>query len=441
MNRQEDYVLRTVEERGVRFVRLWFTDVLGFLKSFAITPQELENAFSDGMQFDGSAIEGYARQQESDMLARPDARTFQLLPWRPGDEPVARMFCDILLPDGSPFEGDPRRVLKRALDKAVEAGFSFFAAPELEYFYSKSTTEFEPLDTGGYFDLTPLDAASDLRRQTIYALEAMGILVEYSHHEAAPGQHEIDLRHADALAIADSIMTFRLAVKEVAMESGIHASFMPKPRTEYAGSAMHTHVSLFEGEHNAFFDASDNTGLSKIGKGYIAGLLAHASEMSAVTNQWVNSYKRLSSGHEAPGFVCWGRHNKSALIRVPAVKPGKEHAARIEFRAPDSACNPYLVLALILSAGLRGIEGNYELPPEASDNIHDLTSEERRAVGIKPLPHSLHDAINLFQESEFVAEVLGSHVHEWFLRNKLDEWNAYRSYVTAFETNRYFPIL
>jgi len=441
VNRQEDYVLRTVEERGVRFVRLWFTDVLGFLKSFAITPQELENAFSDGMQFDGSAIEGYARQQESDMLARPDARTFQLLPWRPGDEPVARMFCDILLPDGSPFEGDPRRVLKRALDKAVEAGFSFFAAPELEYFYSKSTTEFEPLDTGGYFDLTPLDAASDLRRQTIYALEAMGILVEYSHHEAAPGQHEIDLRHADALAIADSIMTFRLAVKEVAMESGIHASFMPKPRTEYAGSAMHTHVSLFEGEHNAFFDASDNTGLSKIGKGYIAGLLAHASEMSAVTNQWVNSYKRLSSGHEAPGFVCWGRHNKSALIRVPAVKPGKEHAARIEFRAPDSACNPYLVLALILSAGLRGIEGNYELPPEASDNIHDLTSEERRAVGIKPLPHSLHDAINLFQESEFVAEVLGSHVHEWFLRNKLDEWNAYRSYVTAFETNRYFPIL
>jgi len=441
VNRQEDYVLRTVEERGVRFVRLWFTDVLGFLKSFAITPQELENAFSDGMQFDGSAIEGYARQQESDMLAHPDARTFQLLPWRPGDEPVARMFCDILLPDGSPFEGDPRRVLKRALDKAVEAGFSFFAAPELEYFYSKSTTEFEPLDTGGYFDLTPLDAASDLRRQTIYALEAMGILVEYSHHEAAPGQHEIDLRHADALAIADSIMTFRLAVKEVAMESGIHASFMPKPRTEYAGSAMHTHVSLFEGEHNAFFDASDNTGLSKIGKGYIAGLLAHASEMSAVTNQWVNSYKRLSSGHEAPGFVCWGRHNKSALIRVPAVKPGKEHAARIEFRAPDSACNPYLVLALILSAGLRGIEGNYELPPEASDNIHDLTSEERRAVGIKPLPHSLHDAINLFQESEFVAEVLGSHVHEWFLRNKLDEWNAYRSYVTAFETNRYFPIL
>lgn len=441
MDRQQEYVLRTVEERGVRFIRLWFTDVLGFLKSFAITSHDLETAFEEGMGFDGSAIEGFARAQESDMLAKPDPNTFALLPWRPDSEPVARMFCDVLLPDGSPFEGDPRWVLRRNLQRASDAGFTFFVAPELEYFYFPDSTEPRPLDNGGYFDLTPIDVSSDLRRHTILALEAMGIPVEYSHHEVAPSQHEIDLRYAGALTMADSIMTFRLTVKEVAMDRGMYATFMPKPMTDQAGSAMHCHVSLFEGNQSAFFDASDETGLSKVGQGFVAGLLAHAQEMSALTNQWVNSYKRLATGYEAPAYVCWGRHNKSALVRVPTAKPGKEASARIEFRAPDSACNPYLTLAMILAAGMAGVENSYELPPEASDNIYEHTPEELRAAGITALPSSLYAALGAMERSEIVAEALGEHVFEWFLRNKHEEWNSYRGYVTPYELERYLPLL
>jgi len=441
VDRQQEYVLRTVEERGVRFIRLWFTDVLGFLKSFAITSHDLETAFDEGIGFDGSAIQGFARMQESDMLARPDPNTFALLPWRPDDEPVGRMFCDIVLPDGSPFEGDPRWVLRRNLQKAADAGFTFFVAPELEYFYFPDSETPEPMDNGGYFDLTPLDVASSLRRRTIYALEAMGIPVEYSHHEVAPSQHEIDLRYADALTMADSIMTFRLAVKEVALEAGVYATFMPKPMTGQAGSAMHTHVSLFEGNQNAFFDASDDTGLSKIGQGFVAGLLTHAQEMSALTNQWVNSYKRLATGYEAPAYVCWGRNNKSALVRVPTAKPGKEASARVEFRAPDSACNPYLTLAAILAAGMRGIEESYELPAEAAEDVSEMTPDERRAAGITTLPASLNAALERMERSDLVADALGEHVFEWFLRNKREEWAAYRGYVTPFEVQRYLPLL
>ncbi len=441
MDRQQEYVLRTVEERGVRFIRLWFTDILGFLKSFSITPQELENAFAEGMSFDGSAIEGFARVQESDMVARPDANTFALLPWRPDNEPSARMFCDILLPDGSPFEGDPRWVLKRNLARASEAGFTFFVAPELEYFYFSDYDDPQPIDRSTYFDHTALDERLGLRRQTIAAIEAMGIPVEYSHHEVAPSQHEIDLRYADALTMADSIMTFRLAVKQVALENGVYATFMPKPLNDQAGSAMHTHQSLFEGNQNAFFDATDETGLSKVGKGYVAGLLRHARETSLVTNQWVNSYKRLATGYEAPAFVCWGRHNRSALVRVPTAKPGKEQSARIEFRAPDSACNPYLSFAVLLAAGLRGIEEGYELPPEAEDNIYLMTESERRASGIEPLPASLLAAVEAVDGSELMADALGEHVFEWYLRNKRDEWESFRGYVSPYEIDRYLPLL
>ncbi|MCC7075716.1 MAG: glutamine synthetase [Acidimicrobiia bacterium] len=441
MDRQQEYVLRTVEERGVRFIRLWFTDVLGFLKSFAITPQELENAFSEGMHFDGSAIEGFARVQESDMVARPDPNTFALLPWRPDDEPTARMFCDIVLPDGSPFEGDPRWVLRRNLQRATEAGFTFFVAPEMEYFLFAGPQDPTPLDTAGYFDLTPSDEARGLRRRTIEAVEAMGIPVEYSHHEVGPSQHEIDLRYADALMMADSIMTFRLTVKQVAESAGVYATFMPKPLTGEAGSAMHTHQSLFEGDQNAFFDPADEYGLSKVGKGYVAGLLTHAREMAAITNQWVNSYKRLATGYEAPTFVCWGRHNRSALVRVPRAKPGKEQAARIEFRAPDSACNPYLAFAVMLAAGMRGVEEGYELPPEASDNIYEMSPEERRASGLRSLPSSLMSALEEMERSELMAEALGEHVFEWFLRNKREEWQSFRAKVTPYEIERYLPQL
>ncbi len=441
MDRQKEYVFRTIEERGVRFIRLWFTDILGFLKSFSITPQELENAFSEGMTFDGSAIEGFARVQESDMLARPDPNTFALLPWRPDNEPSARMFCDILLPDGSPFEGDPRWVLKRSLTRANDAGFTLFVAPELEFFYFKNDEAPEPIDKSGYFDHTALDEKIGLRRSTIAAIEAMGIPVEYSHHEVAHGQHEIDLRYADAMSMADSIMTFRLAVKQVALQNNVHASFMPKPMNEQAGSAMHTHQSLFEGNQNAFFDPTADSGLSDVGQGYVAGLLRHAREMTAITNQWVNSYRRLATGYEAPSFICWGRHNRSALVRIPTAKPGKEQSARLEFRLPDSACNPYLTFASMLTAGMQGIEKKYELPPEAEDNIYLMTARERRAAGIEVLPSSLLSAVEEMEQSELMAEALGEHVFEWYLRNKRKEWDAFRGYVSPKEVEKYLPLL
>jgi glutamine synthetase len=446
MERQQEFVLRTIEERDIRFVRLWFTDVLGFLKSVAVAPAELEGAFAEGIGFDGSAIEGFARVHESDMLARPDPTTFQLLPWRDQAPGTARMFCDILMPDGSPSYADPRHVLRRVMQKAADLGFTFYVHPEVEFFLFREPPTPElprpaPIDAGGYFDQTPHDLGHDFRRTAITVLERMGISVEFSHHEVAPGQQEIDLRYADALTTADNLMTMRLVVKEVALEQGIYASFMPKPFSDQPGSAMHTHLSLFEGDRNAFHDASDQFQLSKVGRAFVAGLLQHAAEFTAVTNQWVNSYKRLWGGGEAPAYVCWGHNNRSALVRVPMYKPHKGNSTRVEIRSPDSACNPYLTFAVMLAAGLKGIEEGYDLPDGAEDDVWALTSGERRALGIAPLPGSLSDATKTLETSELMAETLGEHVFDFFLRNKRAEWESYRQQVTPFELSRYLPVL
>jgi glutamine synthetase len=440
MERQQDYVLRTVEERGVRLIRLWFTDVLGQLKSVAISPAELENAFEEGMHFDGSAIDGFSRVQESDVLAMPDPNSFELLPFANDDDSSARMFCDIENHDGTPFEGDPRQVLKRNLDRARERGFTFMAAPEMEFYYFADGDPAQPptpLDRASYFDLTTKDVATGLRKRTIHMLEAMGIPVEYSFHEDGPSQHEIDLRYTDALSMADNVMTFRLVVREIALESGVYATFMPKPLSGVQGSGMHTHLSLFEGDVNAFHEPDDPYGLSKVAYSFIAGLLHHAPEITAVTNQLVNSYKRLIVGYEAPVHRSWARNNQSALVRVPLTKRGKESSTRIEYRAPDPACNPYLAFAVILAAGLKGIEQGYELAPETTVNVFELTPEERAAEGIEPLPQSLSDALDVMERSELVAEALGEHIFEWFLRNKRAEWADYKAQVSQFELDRY----
>ncbi len=445
MDKQTEFVLRTIEERDVRFVRLWFTDVLGFLKSVAIAPAELEGAFSEGIGFDGSAIEGFARIQESDMVAHPDPSTFQVLPWRDQAQGTGRMFCDIRLPDGSPSYADPRFVLKRALDRAADQGFTFYTHPEIEFFLLQEQLvpgqPPVPIDHSGYFDHTPHGASSDFRRQAITMLEQMGISVEFSHHEHAPGQQEIDLRYADALTMADNIMTFRVVVKEVAMSEGMRASFMPKPFTDQAGSGMHTHVSLFEGDNNVFYDASDEYHLSATARQFIAGVLHHGPEISAVTNQWVNSYKRLAGGGEAPSYVSWGRNNRSALVRVPMYKPSKSSSARVEIRSIDSAANPYLAYAVILSAGLNGIAQGMELPEESADDVWSMTDRERRALGIAPLPRNLDEAIRAMEGSELVAETLGEHVFDYFLRNKRAEFEAYRAQVTPWELSTMLPVL
>ena len=437
---EAEYVLKTVEDREIRFVRLWFTDVLGFLKSITITAQELEGAFADGLGFDGSAIEGFSRIQEADMVAMPDPSTFQPIPWR-SEQGVARMFCDVHEPDGAPFDGDPRYVLKRQLAKAADRGYTFYVGPELEYFYFPRPDSTEFLDRGGYFDETPAGATADLRKRTVAYLEAMGIPVEAVHHEVAPSQHEIDLRYTDALTMADSVMAYRLAVKEAAQEFGVYATFMPKPVQGVDGSGMHTHQSLFEGDRNAFFDPTDEVHLSKTGKTYIAGILRHAKEITLVTNQWVNSYKRLVPGYEAPVYLCWARRNRSALVRVPMYQPGKEKATRIEFRSPDPACNPYLAFAVMLAAGLKGIEEEYQLPPEASDNIYQMTEAERRAAGIDSLPEDLYEAIRVADGSDLLRETLGDHVVEYLIRNKREEWDEYKAHVTPFELERYLPLL
>ena len=435
------FVIRTAEERGIRFIRLWFTDILGFLKSFAIPAEELPEALSEGVGFDGSAIDGFARVQEADMVAHPDPSTFQILPWRPGMAGVARMFCDIRTPEGTLFEGDPRAVLRRAMTRASDMGLSFYVGPEIEYFLFRDAKTPEPLDVGTYFDLTPLDVGSDFRRRVIDYLEQLGVPVKDSHHAIAASQHEVDLRHTDALTMADSVMTFRLAVKEVAQELGVYATFMPKPIQGVDGSSLHTHMSLFEGGRNAFFDPTDRYYLSKTARSFVAGLLRHAREISAVTNQWVNSYKRLVPGFEAPLYVCWGVSNRSALVRVPLTKPGKEASARVEYRAPDPACNPYLAFALILTAGLRGIEHEYELPPEATNDIYSMTEAERGDAGIVPLPESLPEALGEMQRSDLVREALGEHLFEWFIANKRAEWNEHRTYVTGLELERNLPRL
>ena len=446
MKSQRDYVLKTVEERGVRFIQLWFTDVLGTPKTFSIPPAEFENALDEGMTFDGSSIDGFSRVQESDVLAKPDPMTFQILPFHSSGEAatVARVFCDISNLDGTPFDGDPRHVLRRALERAHERGFSFFVAPELEYFYFESADAGappRPLDSGSYFELTVADLATDLRRKTVLTLEDMGIPVEYAQHEDSPSQHEIDLRYTDAMTMADTIMTVRLVIKEVAQEHGVYASFMPKPLPGVQGSGMHTHVSLFSGEKNAFYDSSGERGLSATARHFIAGLLEHACEITAVTNQWVNSYKRLVSGYEAPFAVSWAYNNRSALVRVPILTKGKTESARVEYRSPDPACNPYLAFAVILAAGLRGIEKGYELPPEAGTNLFAASREELAAAEIRPLPRTLDEALGAMERSELVAETLGDHVFEWFLRNKRSEWDEYTRQITPFELARYLPAL
>jgi glutamine synthetase len=435
------FVLQHARDNDIKFIRLWFTDILGQLKSFAITVEELEGALEEGMGFDGSSIEGFARIDESDMIALPDPSTFTLIPWRPKEQGVARMFCDIIYPDGSPFEADPRYVLRRNLKKASDLGYTFYVSPELEYFYFLSKDSPVPLDEGGYFDQTTLDLASDLRRETVLTLEQMGIEVELSHHEGAPSQHEIDLRYTDALTMADAAMTYRLVVKEVAMKHGYYATFMPKPIAGVNGSAMHVNQSLFQGERNAFFDPTDAHNLSAVAKGYIAGLLRHAREITLVTNQWVNSYKRLSPGYEAPVYVSWALRNRSDLIRVPQYKPGQERATRIEYRAPDPACNPYLVFAVMLAAGLRGIENEYELPPSVEGNVFAMTDEERQARGIATLPGSLNEAIQAAEGSTLLRDALGDHVFESLLENKKIEWDDYRRHITDYELKRYLPTL
>ncbi|MBJ7289526.1 type I glutamate--ammonia ligase [Williamsia sp.] len=446
MDRQKEFVLRTLEERDIRFVRLWFTDVLGYLKSVAIAPAELEGAFVEGIGFDGSSIEGFSRVSEADTIAKPDPSTFQVLPWTTsnGKQHSARMFCDIAMPDGTPSWADSRHVLRRQLNKAADQGFTCYVHPEIEFFLLKDAptdgTPPTPSDTGGYFDQVVHGSAPNFRRHAIDALESMGISVEFSHHEGAPGQQEIDLRYADALSMADNVMTFRYLVKEVAMAEGVWATFMPKPFSEHPGSAMHTHMSLFEGDTNAFHNPDDPMQLSETGKKFIAGILHHASEISAVTNQWVNSYKRLIHGGEAPTAASWGGANRSALIRLPLYTPNKASSRRIEVRSPDSACNPYLTFAVLLAAGLKGVAEGYELPDEAEDDVWSLTSAERRTMGYKELPGSLADALKAMESSELLAETLGEHVFDYFLRNKWSEWNDYRSLVTPFELNRYLAL-
>lgn len=438
----KDKVMSICEDEDVKFIKIWFTDVLGYLKSFTISARELEGAFTEGMGFDGSSIEGFARISESDMVAMPDPNTFTILPWRPVEQgKVARMFCDVLTPDGANYDGDPRYVLKRALAKADAMGYKVFLGPELEYFYFSNDKSTQTLDKAGYFDVTPRDEATDLRRQTVIALEQMDIKVEYSHHEVAPSQHEIDLRYNEALKMADTVMTYRMTVKEIAAMNGVYATFMPKPIFGQNGSGMHTHQSLFSGSKNAFFDANDQYFLSDVAKMYIEGLLRFAPEITAVTNQWVNSYKRLVPGYEAPVYVSWARANRSALVRVPLYKPGKEAATRCELRCPDPACNPYLAFAVMISAGLKGIEEKFELRSPTEEDIFEMNEAERAAHGITSLPGSLAQAIELAEGSSLLKEALGDHVFEKFIANKKLEWDMYRTQVHQYELDKYLPLL
>ncbi len=434
-------VLRFATDNGVKFVKLWFTDILGFAKSFAITVDELEGAFSEGMGFDGSSIQGFARIDESDMVAFPDPSTFVLLPWRPAEGAVARMFCDVREPDGSPYKGDPRYVLKRNLKIAQDMGYTSYMGPELEYFYFKSDQAPEILDRGGYFDLTGEDVSVDLRRETILILESMGVKVEYSHHEVAPSQHEIDLRYAEALTMADNTVTYRVVVKEVAKKNGVYATFMPKPIFGENGSGMHVHQSLSKGSSNAFFNGNDPYYLSDVAKWYIAGLLRHAGEITLVTSQWVNSYKRLVPGYEAPVYIAWARRNRSTLVRVPNYKPGKEKATRIEYRSPDPACNPYLAFAVMLRAGLEGIKNKYELPGPIEEDVYEMTASRRQELNIQSLPGSLHEAIEAAEASPLVRDTLGDHVFNKLIENKKIEWDRFRVHVSNFEIEKYLPVL
>jgi len=437
----KEQVLRKAKESRVRFVRLWFTDILGFLKSVAITVEELERALDDGMGFDGSSIEGFARIDESDMVAMPDPTTFCIIPWRPKEFPVARMFCDIQKPGGEAFEGDPRFVLKKNLKKATALGYTYYVGPELEYFYFKKPDCADLVDQEGYFDMNPSDASSNVRRDTIMALQAMGIQVEYSHHEVAPSQYEIDLRYDEALKMADNVMTYRIVVKQIAQQFGYYATFMPKPIATVNGSGMHVHQSLFKGKRNAFFDPKDQYHLSALAKHFMAGLLKHSVEITLVTSQWVNSYKRLVPGYEAPVYVSWARRNRSDLVRIPEYKPGKEYATRLEYRSPDPACNPYLTFSVMLAAGLEGVDKKYKLPEPIEENVFEMGESERKRRGIGTLPGSLSEAIYHAERSKLLRKALGDHVFDTFIQNKKIEWNLYRTQVTDYEIKRYLPIL
>ena len=436
-----NWVFSQIEKNDVKFIKVWFSDILGMLKSFTIPVQELKAGFEEGVGFDGSSVEGFTRIDESDMLAWPDPTTFSVLPWRPKENAVARMFADIRNPDGTPFDGDPRYILKKTLERAKKLGYTFYTGPELEYFYFKSVEDPQPLDKAGYFDATPRDEALDIRRDTILALHAMDIPVEYSHHEVAHSQHEIDLRYQDALTMADTVMTHKFVVKEIAFQHGVYATFMPKPVNGQNGSGMHTHMSLFKGDRNAFFEPKDKSHLSDIAKKFIAGIMKHAPEMALITNPTVNSYKRLVPGYEAPVYVTWAMRNRSDMIRVPMYKPGKEKATRIEFRSPDPSCNPYLAFAVMLAAGLEGIEKGYELPAPVEENVYEMSEEEKHERGIKNLPGSLIEAITLAEKSELVRRTLGDHVFTHFIKNKKMEWDNFRTHVTQYEIETYLPVL
>ncbi|OIO38702.1 MAG: glutamine synthetase [Candidatus Omnitrophica bacterium CG1_02_46_14] len=437
----KEFVLKKAHDQNVRFIRLWFSDILGQLKSFAITIDELEGVMEEGAGFDGSAIEGFARSDESDMRAIPDPSTFEVLPWRPKENAVARMFVNISDVHGTPFAGDPRHCLKRTLKKASELGYTFYVGPEIEFFYFQNSDSTKTLDQGGYFDLTSLDAASDLRRETVLTLEEMGIGVETSHHEAAPSQHEIDLRYTDALTMADNAITYRLVVKEIALKNGVYATFMPKPLKGENGSGMHIHQSLFKGDKNAFFDKNDKRFLSKTAKCYIAGLLKYSREICILTNQWVNSYKRLTPGFEAPVDIYWAKKNPSALVRVPMYKPGHENATRVELRSPDAACNPYLVFSVLLAAGLEGIKQQVELSEPMEQNILEMSLAEKKKRGLEMLPQSLGEAIAIAENSKFLKDTLGERLFHSLIENKKMEWNKYCAEITNYEIEKYLPIL
>lgn len=441
MNQQNiDYVLRSVEQRDIRFVRLWFVDILGRLKNFAISPEDLEVAFEEGIGFDGSAIEGFATPEEADMLAFPDASTFQILPWRPSHNGVARVFCDVCTPDRKPFAGDPRDALRRMFRKAEKAGYLLNVGAELEYYYFPDEHTPEPLDNVGYFDLSVSDAARDLRRNTVLTLEKMSVPVEYTFHAAGRSQHGMSLRHAEALSMSDAITTAKLIIKQQAYESGCHASFMPKPLAGEDGSAMFLCQSLFDHDGNNVFWGEDDEKyhLSDVAKHYMAGILAHAREISAITNPTVNSYKRITTGGDSvPQYATWGLRNRASMVRIPVYKPGKQLSTRIELRSPDPMANPYLVNAVTLAAGLDGIERKLELPPEATAETLKLTDRQMVEAGYTPLPRSLKEALDVFEDSQFMKDALGEHIHSFFLKKKRDEWHKFESTITEWEIRHY----
>ncbi len=437
----KDDILKQIKKNGVKYIRLWFTDILGQLKGMSITLSEIENVLDSGQGFDGSSIEGFVRIEESDLMAWPDLDTFRIFPWDMGGEKVAMMFCDIKNPDGTPYDGDPRYCLRKNLEKATKLGLTFYVGPELEYFYFRDNKNPDGMDTGGYLDYSTVDDGVRLRKKTVKFLEQIGVPVECSHHEVAHSQHEIDLQYQDALRMADYVQIYRLIVKEVAQHDGCYATFMPKPIFGQNGNGMHVHQSLFKGDKNIFFAPGNDYNLSDDAKYYIAGLLRHVKEFALVTNQWVNSYKRLVPGYEAPCYISWGRRNRSSLIRVPMYRVGKEKATRIELRSPDPACNPYLAFSVMLASGLKGMREKYELSDPVEENIFRMTAEEKESLNINVLPKNLLDAIWSAEESELMKEALGDHIFSSLIANKKVEWDDYRTHVSRYELDKYLPML